>query len=362
MNIRNKIYFSGIALLFILTGCSDRSGIIPVRKDIVDAVFASGNIETKNHYLITSQLEGYLVKSFIEEGDSVKKGETLFHIYDDTQKAQLESSVAAFEYAKNNTNPDSEILRQLNAQKEQARNKFVNDSVDFQRYSSLIKSKAVSQVEYERANLNYENSKQALISVSNQLMDTRKNLDLELFKAKANLIAQQNSYSYYKPVCESDGIVLQVSKEKGELVKKGETIAEIGSGDFIAKLFVSEEDINLIKTRQEVFIELNTEKNRSHKAKVIRIFPAFDNQEQSFLVEAGFTDSTVQLKSGTQLQANIVVGKKHNALVIPTEYLFQGDYVYVKSKKTKIITGIKTPEWTEIISGIDENTTIQSKN
>jgi multidrug efflux pump subunit AcrA (membrane-fusion protein) len=66
-----------------------------------------------------------------------------------------------------------------------------------------------------------------------------------------------------------------------------------------------------------------------------------------------------QLKSGTQLQANIKINDKKNALVIPTEFLLPGDFILSKNKqKFKVSIGIRTSEWVEILSGIDEATTI----
>ena len=364
MKINNKICLLGFVVLLVLTGCSNQDKVSPVRKDIVDVVFASGNIETINQYNVTSLVEGYLVNTFVTEGDSVKRGEYLFHIQDETQSAQLESSIASYDYAVNSANPDSEILLQLNSQKLQAKNKYEIDSIDYERYDVLIKTKAVARVEYERAKLNYENSRLSLNSIENQIKDLKKSLELEKTKAKAGLIAQQNTGSFYKPACAVDGIVLQVFKEVGELVKKGETIAGIGSGKFIIKLFVSEEDINSLKIGQETFIVLNTERNKSYKAKITKIFPAFDTIEQSFVVQAEFEGKIPSLKTGTQLQANIVIMQKKNALVIPSNYVMQGSYVLAEgeSEKTKIEVGITTPEWTEVLSGIDESSILVSQN
>jgi multidrug resistance efflux pump len=67
--------------------------------------------------------------------------------------------------------------------------------------------------------------------------------------------------------------MLQINKTEGELIKRGEQVAEIGSGEFIAKLLIVEEDINKIKVGQEVFIELNTDKNKSYKAYYLKFIP-----------------------------------------------------------------------------------------
>lgn len=348
----------------VLTGCNHQEKVQPQHMDIVDAVFASGSIITDNQYSVTSQSEGYLINSFVKEGDTVTEGQALFHIYDDAQKVQLESATANYQYALNNVSSNSAILQQLNAQRIQLKNKLVNDSLNFIRYSNLVKSSAVSKSDYDKTKLSFDNSRQELIATDNLIRDTKKNLELELVKSKANLVSQQSTSSYFRLNSQVDGVILQIFKTNGELVKRGEILTEIGSGDFIIKLFISEDDINRVQTDQEVYVELNTEKNKGYKATISKIYPSFDSKEQSFIVEARFIDTVINLKSGTQLQANIVIRQKKQALVIPTNYLLTGDYVITNNnkEKIKIQVGIKTTEWTEIINGLDENTTIVSPN
>lgn len=344
----------------VLVECSGYEKTQPQRRNIVDAVFASGSIVTDNQYMVTSQSEGYLVNSFVEEGDTVKAGSMLFHVQDQTQRAQLASAEAAYSYAKANMSSNSAVLQQLNAQLAQVKNKLAVDSVNFVRYQSLVHSRAVSVVEYEKSELAYENSKQELYSLENLIADTQKNLDLELVKARANLVSQQNTSSFCELQSKVNGVVLQVLKQNGELVKRGETIAEIGSGDYIAKLLVAEEDINRIALGQEVLVELNTEKHKAYRASVSKIYPAFNTSEQSFTVDARFLESIRAVKVGTQLQANIVVEQKKNALVIPSGYLLPGNYVVTHKGmgKKRVEVGIVTPEWTEVLQGLTDNTFI----
>ena len=348
----------------LLTACNRPEKIQPQRKDIVDAVFASGNIITDDQYSVTSLTEGYLVNSFVKVGDSITEGQLLFEIYDEVQKSQLESATANYQNALDNVGSNSAIIQQLNAQRTQIKNKFFNDSLNFIRYSNLVKTNAVSESDYEKAKLAFNNSKQELQSIEIQIQDTKKNLELELIKSKANLAAQQNASSYYYLNSRVQGTVLQIFKTNGDLVRRGETVAEIGAGNFVIKLFISEDDINSIKVGQDVYVELNTEKNKSYKAGISKIYPAFDPKEQSFIAEARFVEPVTNLKSGTQLQANIVIRQKERALVIPANYLLPHDYVNISNKKekVKVQVGIRTPEWAEIISGLDETTTIVRQN
>ncbi|GET29204.1 efflux RND transporter periplasmic adaptor subunit [Prolixibacter sp. SD074] len=351
-----SVYIALIALLPLISGCNSENHTSPQRKDIVDAVFASGEVVMSDPYLVTSMSEGYLTQSFVDEGDSVTKGQELFHIQDETQQAQLEDAETTYQHALSNNRPDSPVLKKLNEQIVQARNQLTNDSINFVRYRNLIQSNAVSKAEYDKAKLALENSRINLHVLENSLADTKKNLQVELVNAKTNLVAQQNNSSWFMIRSNVNGIVLQKMKENGELVRKGEAIAQIGSGDFVARLYIAEEDINRVKLGQKVYVELNSEKNSSVPARITKIYPAFSTEEQSFIAEAHFTQPVPGLRSGTQLQANIVVDEKHNALVIPSSYLLPHDYVEIegRDKKVKIDTGIKTAEWVEVLQGLNE--------
>lgn len=351
--------FFAVVIAISITGCNHQESIHPSRKNIVEAVFASGNIITKNQYVVTSQADGYLNKSFVTEGDSVKAGQIIFRIENEAQPELLVNAEANYNYAVSNVGNNSPVLEQLMAQRSQVENKMKTDSLIFVRYQKLVQSGAVSQVDYEKTKTSYENSRQDLVSINNQILDTKNKLQLEVSKNKANLAAQQNTSSFYEIRAELDGVVFQIHKKEGELVKRGEPVAEIGSGKYIAKLFIVEEDINKLKPGQEVYIELNTEKNNSYRAYLSKIYPYFDNQEQSFFAEATFNVPIANLKSGTQLQANIKTNEKVEAMVIPTEYLLPGDFILDKKNgQVKVKVGIRTTEWVEILTGANDSTTL----
>ena len=362
MNSKSILYFVA-ALEILVTGCSPNEKTSVQRKDLVDAVFASGNIVTKDRYLISSQSEGYLQHSFAGEGDSVKSGELLFQLQDETPKAQLESAESAYQKAQANLRTSSPVLQKLDQQKMQVKNQLQNDSVNFSRYQNLIQTNAVSKADFDRIKLAYENSQSEYRAIQNTIEDTRRNLRLDLVNARANLVAQQENSVNFLLTSKVDGMLLQCFKEEGELIKRGEAIAEIGSGAFIARLQVAEDDINRVKEGQTVYIELNTNRNHACQARISKVYPAFDTDEQSFIAEAVFTGQVPLLKSGTQLQSNIVVAEKKNALVIPSDYLQPGQQVFSERHNMgiKVMTGIQTPEWVEITGGLKEGDMIEKR-
>lgn len=345
-----------VVVFLLFTACQRKEQTTPQRKDLVNAVFASGNIAMSNSYLVISQAEGYMQQALISEGDSVQPNQLLFKLLNETPQSQLESAELAYKKAQGNLRETSPVLQKLHQQEIQLGNQVRNDSANFARYQNLIGSNAVSKADYDRTRLAYENSQSEFWALQNTITETRRNLKLELASAKANLVSQQENNGNFSITSREKGVILRCLKKSGELVKRGEIIAEIGAGEFIARLQVTEEDINRIAPGQDAFVELNTSKNHAFRAKISKIYPAFDAQDQSFIVEARFAEPVAGLKAGTQLQANIVVGERKQTLVIPAKYLLSNDFVLTESgEKKQVTTGIKNADWVEITGGLAEN-------
>ena len=94
--------------------------------------------------------------------------------------------------------------------------------------------------------------------------------------------------------------------------------------------------------------------------KISEIISAFDEKTQSFICKVIFDKTIDNSLYGTQLEANILVGEKKNALLIPRNYVGFGNKVNVKGKDEYVIikTGIVSTEFVEVLSGINENDVI----
>lgn len=359
----NKLNIPIVLFALALSSCNRTQETLPQRKDIVDVVFASGSIIMENNYLITSQAEGILSESYVSEGDSVKNDEVLFRIQNDAQEALEQSSAANYQYAESNTDKYSPVWKKLQLQHNQLSDQLINDSVQYERYKKLYETHAVSKAELDKMELVYKKTKSDLLQLESTMADTKKTLALETMNAKAGYLTQQTANNQYVLKSQYNGVVLSAPKIPGELVKRGETIAQIGAGKYLAKLLISESDINKVRVGQEVMIELNTDKNNACSALITKVYPAFDLTEQSFVAEAEFTVFAPDLRVGTQLQANIVVGESKNALVIPSEYIAEDNTVIdAKSNQVLVVkTGIRTPEWVEITAGINDSAKLKLK-
>lgn len=348
--------------LLLLNACGKKiEETKPVRKNITEAVFASGVLVPENQYDLTAQSDGYLISLNFEEGDVVKTGQLLAVIDNKTYDINLQGANLLLNIAQSNTSPNSPVLKQIEANLKAAEQKMKQDELQAERYKKLYETNSVAKLEYENMHLAYENSKANYLAI-------KENYNLQKQQTEQQLISQQTLSDVNKVLQGNNelkavigGKVYNKFKELGDYVRRGEVIAVIGDPNSLyAKLSIDESSILKVKLNQSVIIQLNVDKNKNYNGVIAEIYPSFDSKTQSFNCKAQFTDSLLFGVSGTQVQANIITDKKDNILVIPRNYLDYGNTVIIKGEgKIKVTTGFISNEWVEIVSGLDENTSIQ---
>jgi len=354
-----KIYIliSSLASLLLVSSCKHSESIKPQRKDIVEAVYASGEIVPANQYFVNSMVDGYLKTNFVTEGAIVRKGSFLFQIGSLQSEALYRNSIDNLDVASKNYSGNSAVIGQLEAQLETARAKLITDSVNYLRYKKLSETGAVSFVEAEQAKLAWQTSRNQVKSIQDNIRSTRNDLFRQFSNAKSTYESSLESKNNYLLTSEISGKVYNVYKEPGDLVKRGDMIAMLGNADtMIINLNIQDEDITKIAIGQQVLVELNTSPDHTFKAQVTKIFPAFNTQDQSFKIEAHFMETVPHLFAGTQVIANIIVSTRKMALVIPKTYINSSNEVLLKEKRQslKVKRGIEDTEWVEVLDGLKE--------
>jgi RND family efflux transporter MFP subunit len=360
--MRYFIYIHLLAFLFISCG-KKTNETKPVRKDISEAVFASGVLEPENKYSLIAQSEGYIIDLKFGNGQTVKAGQVLALIDNRASEINAESSEQLLGLAGQNASPEGPTLKQAQSNLQLLKEKFIQDSIQHLRYHRLHESNSISKLELETARLAYENSKTNYINASQNYRLLKQQVEQQLIiqRSQRDISTITGGYNEIKSI--HAGKVYKKFKEEGEYVRRGDIIAIIGNADTLhANLNVDENNITKIKVGQEVLVQLNVNSQKTYKAKIYEIVPSFDEAKQSFICKAHFTDKLDFNISGTQLQANIIVAEKKNVLVIPKAFLGYGNKVKTKSKGEIVIQpGFISGEWVEILSGLDENETIISE-
>ncbi len=300
-----------------------------------------------------------------EVGDVVSQGEILTTI--DNQSNAINQSTAAQQLAIANTDvsENAPALEQLEQNISFAESKYKQDSQQYERYQTLYAKGAVSKLEFENAELALKNSLSNLNALKKQYKLLKKQALQQQVNAAGQLQNAAINENFNQVKVLTSGTIVKKLKADGDYVRKGEVIAVIANQNKTeAVLNVDESSIGKLKIGQEVFVRLNTNKDKVYKGKVSELLSTYDQASQSFICKVSFHQKMKHSIYGTQLEANIKVGAKKQALLIPRAYLDYGNCVHLKGKKelVKVTTGIISSEYVEITHGLDEKSILLPLN
>lgn len=360
-----KNAFIIVIAVFTFFSCGKKTNeTTPIRRDVTETVFASGTLEPENKYNLIAQSEGYLIDLKFNNGDEIKEGQVLAIIDNKTNMINASSSENLTGIAAQNASPEGPTLKQVDFNLQLLKEKFEQDSLQLSRYQKLIQTNSVSKLELENMRLAFENSKTNYVNAGQNLKLVKQQTEQQLIiqKSQRDISGVSKDNNEVKAVL--SGKIYKKLKEKGDYVRRGDVIAVIGNSvDLYARLNVDENNISKIKLGQKTMVQLNVDKEKTYTAVITEIIPSFDEATQSFICKAKFNEPVSFNISGTQLQANITIDTKKNALVIPKPFLGYGNVVNTKEKgPVTIKAGFISGEWVEILEGLDENTVILNDN
>jgi len=347
-----------ILTAFSLGSCSNNKEVKPIVQDIKELVFASGQLEWDNSYNLTAQTDGILQNANFDVGNKVNKGDSLAKIDNQTNTINTQTTQEQLVISNENLSSNSPALQQLQQNIQFAESKYQQDKTQEDRYMRLYESQSIAKVEYENMQINAKNSLANLNALKKQATQILQQAKQQQISTLGQLKNNEVVLNYNNIIVTESGTIIKKLKTTGDYVRKGDVIATIANEKIVeAILNVDENSIGKVKVGQPVFIKLNTDKNTIYNGKVAEILSAFDQQTQSFICKVNFDNPINSSLFGTQLEANILIGEKKNALLIPRNYVGFGNKINVKGKDENVIIkpGIISTEYVEVLSGIDKD-------
>ena len=354
-----KIFIILTAAFFF--SCNKDKEITPINQDIKELVFASGQLEWDDSYNLTAQTDGVLQNANFEIGNKVTKGKTLAIIDNKTNQINSQTAQEQLVISNENITDNSPQIQQLKQNIQFAENKYNQDKLQVERYKKLYETQSIAKIELENIQLNASNSLSNLNALKKQILQIKQQAKQQQINAKGQVLNNQVIKNYNLVVVTENGTIIKKLKNNGDYVRKGEIIATIANAQKVeAVLNVDENSIGKVKLGQTVFVQLNTNKNATFNGKITEILAAFDEKTQSFICKVTFDKLFDNSLFGTQLEANILVGEKKNALLVPRNYVGFGNKVNVKGKEEYVIIkpGIISTEYVEVLDGIEKNDVI----
>ena len=340
--------------------CNRAKTVKPVRKAITEAVYASGYIVPKNEYKLYALSDGYITAKYKDDGDTVKKGEAIFKVQNDAYVSRMNASALSFDVAKKNSEETSPILMDLKNKIRSSEAKYRNDSLNYVRNKNIFDAGAITKSQLDQYELSLELSTNDLKSAKEEYKKNYDQLQVDLKNAQSNLTSSGVDLSNYVLSSMMDGEIYETYKELGEAVRKNDEVALIGEkGHKILQLSVDQQDISKVKLGLDVVVKMDVTGDKIYKARISKIYPNMNQGDQSFKVEAEFDGQYDFDFVHSSVEANIIIGHKDDALLIPRDALQGDDMVEIKgiglNKKVKIEKGLQTLEFVEVLKGIDEN-------
>jgi HlyD family secretion protein len=235
-------------------------------RTITESVNASGKVYPEIEVKVSPDISGEIVNLFVEEGDSVTKGQVLAKIYADiysSQRDQVTASVNQVKAQYENVKANLSGLKTV----------YDNAKAANERYKKLFADKIVSRSEYEQTEQSFRSAE----SNYNGAKETIKSGEAQIQGVKAQLARAEKDLARTTILAPMDGIVSSMSVKKGERVvgtaqMAGTEMLRVADMKSIeVRVDVGENDITKVKIGDTALVEVDAYNNRKFKGIVYKI-------------------------------------------------------------------------------------------
>lgn len=308
------LLLAGAAALWMFLQRAERIATVAVmRGSIAEAVYATGSVEPVIWAKVLPLVRTRIVEHCRCEGKPVKKGDVLARLDDSGAQADLK----------------------------QAEAKRVFAAAEMARQTDLFKRGITT--------------KQALERSQTDLLQVDRQIDA--------LKARLRDYLLLSP---ADGVVLRSDAQVGDIPATTDTLFTVGEPAPLRVVGeVNEEDIPRVKLGQKALLRNEGFPAQALESSVDAITPKGDAAAKTFRVYLALPDNT-PLRIGMNVEANIIVADKKDALLVPSEAIREPGTprasVFVmrdgKLRAVPVTTGIRGARAWEVSGDVKEGDTL----
>lgn len=286
-----------------------------------DTIFAVGSVEPSATYEVNAKVNGEVNKVLVNIGDTVKEGDILFTMKDDTF-----------------TSDKASTTQNLKNQMDLAKIQYDQATKSYNDTKLLFDSGAVSSDQLDSAELAYKNAK---ASYENARLS---------YNAKLSSLGDQTDfYTVKSPV---SGLITARNIEEGMYASNQNGVTVIVDDSLKIEAAVASKYISQVEIGQSVDIYVNT-LDKSYKGELASI--SYAAQKGSYPVEVMFTETDETIYTGMFAELEIEIASREDILLVPIEALIkEGNQSYV----FKVVDGVAVR--TAIETGIRSNIAIEA--
>ena len=260
---------------------------------------------------ITGKVPGRILDIFVQEGDFVKKGDTLA-VLDipevDAKRAQAEGALesARAQYQMSVTGATANQLTQLRAKKSALQEQYSYAKKSVERLEAMVSDSLIPQQTYDEAFAKYQGASAQLAAVEAEIADVENGVRMEqqtmaLGQKNRALGALQEVASAEKEkyiIAPSDFTVETITLKPGELALPGYTLFKGPQPESIYFRFTLPEErlaqikkgmkvtVHILYNDQTVSCEITSVKKLSSYADIATAYPDYEIQQSLFEIKA----------------------------------------------------------------------------
>jgi len=383
-----------ISLIFMMLSGKKNMGIkVAVEKvanqNIIEEVSASGTIYPESEVKISPDVSGEIIDLYVQEGDTVKKGQLLVRINPDLYQSQLDQAKAGLNNAKANSSNVQAQLTRTKANVEMQRK-------NFERQKKLFDEKVISQQEFDNSEAQYSMSKAELEAAEKQTLASMYNTQ----SVEAGVQQAGKNYNRTTVLAPADGVITGLNSKKGERVvgtaqMAGTEMMRISDlSRMEVRVDVNENDIVRIKNGDTAGIEVDAYQGKIFKGVVTQVANSAKNSSAASLSTDQVTKYEVKIliikesyqaimdenegrmpfRPGMSASVHVYTKTEKNVLAVPVASVTLKEkkdnltekeevvFVVIKNKAVKraVKTGIQDTKYIKIIEGLKPGEVIVS--
>ncbi len=237
-----------------------------VLRTVTETVNASGKVYPEVEVKISPDISGEIVDLYVNEGDSVRKGQVLAKIYADiylTQREQVEAGVNQSKAQLSNSTASMVGLKAI----------LDNSKITYERQKKLLDEKVISLSEFQQAEQAYLTAQ----ANYNAAREGLKSSQASIQSAEAQLLKADKDLSRTVITSPMDGMISLLNVKQGERVAGNSfnigtemmRVADMSSIE--VRVDVGENDIPKVKLGDTAMVEVDAYTNRKFKGIVYKI-------------------------------------------------------------------------------------------
>lgn len=326
MSLSKAFFLFSASAALLLSGCGKppssggpppgdfpvQAVVAPVKREVInEKITLVADIRSNEEILIRSEIDGRISEIGFEEGMKVDSGQLLFQIDDAKLQAQLDNAQASLKFSLS----------------------------DFQRKERLLKSKAISEQEFDRARTAVQNAEASVALAREEVRDSEIKAPFE-------------------------GVMTERMVSPGQFVSRGQELSSLVQIDPLeANFSVPEKYIGQLALGQEIKVTSVAYPEEIFEGEVSFISPRLDESSRTILVKALVQNNQRLLRPGMFGNMQLIFRSRDGVLTIPEAAIsYRRDQASVfvrnaegKAEPREVKVGLRVEGAAEILSGLVED-------